>query len=348
MLLSYISDTEIKDLIDIETAMSQRRSELLYINPKSNTENNKEKSDSYVKLATDLLDQLADSLEDSNLKFDEPYESTAAEILKIMGEMDLESLQKLYVNFDIGTSYRQETSRNLFLEMIPRVGTKSSVLLVRDLIINKFVKPTTAVQLLISLPFYVSEHSSGLVQDCESLLSLGPDRPDVKQAALLSFATLIHNTFAAGLMTADTFESYVKRYFDLFLSSSDYEQQMLYLAALGNLQLGKVVEYLEPIIKDPAQSSDIRFLAVWVTMALAPSRPEKVYETYWPIFESKTNSLQLRSAAFTMLLISNPTPARLMSLHRIMQNEPSPHMINFYRTTVLSMSKTTHSCLQHM
>jgi hypothetical protein len=91
----------------------------------------------------------------------------------------------------------------------------------------------------------------------------------------------------------------------IFPDSFDYEQQMLYLEALGNLQMGNVADYLESIIKgDYEQNMDIRFLAIWATMPTAHMRPEKVYEVYWPIFHSKTSPLQLRVAAFTMLLVS--------------------------------------------
>lgn len=49
-----------------------------------------------------------------------------------------------------------------------------------------------------------------------------------------------------------------------------------------------------------------------------------------------------------MLLITNPTPARLMSLHKIMLKETNPHMINYYRTTVMSISGTTYPCYEHL
>lgn len=104
------------------------------------------------------------------------------------------------------------------MEIIPRTGTAASILLTRDLITNRYVKPTTAIQLLIALPFYISEPSTELIKDCESFLNFGPDRPDVRHAAVLSYATMIYNTFIAGQMTVETFEKYVKIYFDLFLS----------------------------------------------------------------------------------------------------------------------------------
>lgn len=124
---------------------------------------------------------------------------------------------------------------------------------------------------------------------------------------------------------------------------------MLYLEAMGNLQLGNVAAYLQPIIQaDYSQTTDIRFLAIFATMPTAYTRPDEIFETYWPIFYSKTSPLQLRIAAFTMLLVSSPTAGRLLGLYNVIKNENCPHMINFYRTTVLSISETTYSCLSHL
>lgn len=124
---------------------------------------------------------------------------------------------------------------------------------------------------------------------------------------------------------------------------------MLYLEAMGNLQLGNVPNYLQPIIQaDYSQTTDIRFLAIFATMPTAFTRPNEVFETYWPIFYSKSSPLQLRIAAFTMLLVSSPTPGRLLGLYNVIKNENCPHMINFYRTTVLSISETTYSCMSHL
>lgn len=74
----------------------------------------------------------------------------------------------------------------------------------------------------------------------------------------------------------------------------------------------------------------------------------QIYEIYWPIFESRNASLELRVAAVTLLLISNPTAARLISIHRIIQSETDPHMINYYRTTITSISETTYPCYQNL
>ncbi|XP_052863112.1 uncharacterized protein LOC128269750 [Anopheles cruzii] len=337
--------------VDIVNGMALLFSPILFESPDLEATGGRspKSTERLIKRTAQLLNAMADNLETVDNKLNEPYDETVSEIIRLMGTMDLDTLKQLYEEIDLGTSYRQETARNIFLEIVPRTGTPSTILLTRDLIMNKQVNPMTAVQLLISLPFYMSEPSQELVKECEMFLEVGADRPDIKHAAVLSYATMIYNTFVAGKLTADTFEKYVKMYFDLFLNSFEYEQQMLYLEGLGNLQLENVAEYLDPIIRaDYPQNTDIRFLAMLALLPTAHLRPNQVYETYWPIFHSRTSPLQLRVAAFTMLLFSNPTPGRLLGLYSVIRTENDPHMINFYRTTVLSISETTYPCYQHL
>lgn len=125
---------------------------------------------------------------------------------------------------------------------------------------------------------------------------------------------------------------------------------MLYMQGLRNLKLGNVVEYLDPIIRDHSQNNDIRFLAMFITMETAWRREDtdKNFETFWPIFENRSEALELRVAAFTTLLTSYPTPARLMSIHALIENETDPHLINFYRTTILSLAGSTQPCYRKL
>lgn len=124
---------------------------------------------------------------------------------------------------------------------------------------------------------------------------------------------------------------------------------MLYLQALGNLKLGKVTDYLDPIIRDELQSNDVRFMATWIKESVADRTEKRTnYETFWPIFENRSAPIELRVAAFMTLLTSDPTSARLMSIHTLMENETNPHLINFYRTTLLSFAGTTQSCFQNL
>ena len=153
-------------------------------------------------------------------------------------------------------------------------------------------------------------------------------------------------------MVLSDFMAKVKYIFLMFTDSHDYEYKLLYLQALGNLKLGLVTNYLDPIIRDESQSDDIRFQATWIKESTAEqstsSERRTNYETFWPIFENRSAAIELRVAAFMTLLTSNPTSARLMSIHTLMENETNPHLVNFYRTTLLSLAGTTQPCYQKL
>lgn len=58
---------------------------------------------------------------------------------------------------------------------------------------------------------------------------------------------------------------------------------MLYLEGLSNMEMGQVVNFLEPVIQGNVtdlsrhSSHHIRFLAVWATMSTVPHPPARVY-----------------------------------------------------------------------
>lgn len=175
LTLTFGSSNEIVNTIDVHSNMAMQKSNLI-IEEHSISDVTGERqtfeSDELVRGAIDLLGLLADSLENGRINFDEPYENRVIAVISYFSRCDLNSLKTLYQSINVGTSYRQETMRNLFFDIIPRTGTRASVLLTRDLITENLCKPTTAAQLLIALPFHITEMSAQLVSECEPLMRL--------------------------------------------------------------------------------------------------------------------------------------------------------------------------------
>lgn len=179
--LTHVSESGILNTIDVSSDICNDAATIRLCDVEMEEHSNEDytggrqplHSDELIRMATDLLSILTDSLEDAESKFDEPYESRVAEVIRIIGRCDYASLQKMYEVINTGTSYHQETVRNLFLEIIPRVGTKASILLTRDLVVKNLCKPTTSILLLTTMPFHIAEISSELVGELEVLMSLG-------------------------------------------------------------------------------------------------------------------------------------------------------------------------------
>lgn len=222
IFINLISQTELDDINRIRFNESERmfQSDFTYVRPILEATGGRaaKTSDQVIETVINMLTDLAENLENKDLNFDEPYMEIISEILRLCETMNFDALKKLYDQIDIGTSYIQETSRNIFLEILPRIGTSSSVLVTKYLIMKKHVRPTTAVQLLTAVPFFITELSYDLVKECEEFLHIGLDRPDVKHSAVLSYSTMIYKAYVAGALSKEQFEKYVKMVFDLFLS----------------------------------------------------------------------------------------------------------------------------------
>ncbi|KAL1131747.1 hypothetical protein AAG570_011360 [Ranatra chinensis] len=263
--------------------------------------------------------------------------------------LDVEDWQNLFSTVALGTSYRQETIQHFFWELVPQVGTKWAALFIKDLVRTGRVKGLSAGRLLVNFPFFLRDPSEELLTQYEELLNLDESiGQDVKSAAVLGFASLVHKTCISNCIT-DTIDRYAKLYLDKFTESTTYEDKMLYLQGLSNMELTQALEFFMPIITGQATSNrHIRFLATWATLHTVQTSPNKIFEVYWPIFSNRSESLELRVSAFTLLISSNPSPARFFSLYWFMQSEPSELLYNFYYTTIQSLSSTSYPCYSQL
>lgn len=309
-----------------------------------------------------LLKRLVQRLSQSNVVPDTErlHEQTAVQVLELLVSFNYTTLDQLYSSVMLGTSYEQETMGNLFMELLPQVGTYDAILLTINLVKDRKATDWTALQMLMALPFYLRQNSLArhsaeeMLKSCEPMLSIEDVSNDVQKTAILTFASLVNKLCANGRCKPETVERYIRVYVDKFTESTTYEQQMLYLEGLSNMEVGQVVDFLEPVIKGNVtdlsrhSSHHIRFLAVWATMSTAPHSPRRVYQLYWPILTNSSEHLEMRVAALTMLMISVDSPARYWSLYWYIHGQNNNHLYNFFYTTLHSLAQTKYPCYAHL
>ncbi|XP_077288593.1 vitellogenin-5-like [Arctopsyche grandis] len=303
--------------------------------------------ESQLEYLWEILGRLADGLEQTGLTDTLLKDKLPLRLQGVMSMLSHETLKKAHEELQLGTSYKWETMKNIFLEALPQAKSKAAILLVRDLVVDRKIKDETAIlHLLRKFPFNVADLSESLLRDMESLLKLSQEHSqDVRHAAILGFSTLVFKTFMGGACTTDVFEHYVQTYFSRFTESPDYSDRLVWLSGLANLQLEHVTLYLTPVISGTlGHSTHERFLSVWATMPLAPLYAPEIHNTYWPILHNKNEPLEMRVAATTMLILAEPTPHRLLSLYWYISSQNSPHLNNFFYTTIKSIEKTTFDC----
>lgn len=127
LTITFMESNEIVTPIDVLTNMASQKSDTI-VEEHSISDVTGERqtfeSSELVRNAIELLGSLADSLENGQIRFDEPYEHRVVEVIVYFSRCDFESLKSLYESINVGTSYRQETMRNLFYDIIPRTGTR--------------------------------------------------------------------------------------------------------------------------------------------------------------------------------------------------------------------------------
>ncbi|XP_043675802.1 vitellogenin-like isoform X2 [Vespula pensylvanica] len=306
--------------------------------------------DSIFKVIGNLLDRLSQTLETPGLdtETNNLHNTTISILLYYLGMLDRTDLEIAYNNIS-GTSYKEETIRNMFLEALPQIGSKDSALFIFDLIQSHKVSDIIAIQLLTQLPFHIRKPDVQLLVTLRPLLSLEREiSTEIQNTAILSYGTLIYKICLV-YCSYEILDDYVRFYLDKFTESTEYEKKMIWLEGLANIQLGRVVEFLESIASGKnAESRHFRVLAAWASLPSAPLRPEIIYPVYWPMLVNKTEHLEMRIAALTLLIVSNPTPSRLISLYWYMKTEPNLHLYNYFYTTLKSMEQTTYPCYLHM
>jgi len=108
-------------------------------------------------------------------------------------------------------------SRHFFWDLVPQVGSASSIEFICELIKSKQITDFLATGLLITFPYHVKYPNEKLLKQSEILLSLGMSLEDeIRKVAILSFASLVHKTCGNGMCSDDTQNNYIKLFLDKF------------------------------------------------------------------------------------------------------------------------------------
>lgn len=86
------------------------------------------------------------------------------------------------------------------------------------------------------------------------------------------------------------------------------------------------------------------FFSIVSEIHLTCERTFKVADVFWPILTNRSEPLEIRTSALNMLMMSEPTVSRFLTLYWFMQAEPNQQIYNFYYTTINSMANSKYPC----
>ncbi|XP_071450654.1 vitellogenin-6-like [Hetaerina americana] len=264
-----------------------------------------------------------------------------------LGQLDIECLTHCFERYMKPKTYYEENLRGAFLEIAAQVGSKASLMFIRDLIVSHKVPDALASEILRMVPFYVREPSYAIVKEFETLLNVDMD-VKVKKTAILSVSNFVLLAYKKAHNT-EMLNHFADMFYESFKVATNYGMKLNYLSALANLEEGKVLDYLIEVVKDKQISNHLRYIALWGTYATGIKFPAKVYTMYWPIFTSHDEQVEMRAAAMKLIVMTEPSFDRFLSVFWFMQAEPSYSQLYYYFYTGLeSISKTQHPCFKQL
>ncbi|EFN69845.1 Vitellogenin [Camponotus floridanus] len=302
-----------------------------------------------------MLVEAADYLEENHLEAEEPewkHGQTINRLQYTMSYMDLGSLEQVYNTIQDAKTPKEVTMKNIFLRMIPTVGTSAACYFTRNVIRKHKVTDAIAVAMLAKLSMHVKIPSERLLLEMEELLKLDNIvSSNVKKASILCFSILIRKTFMhqQSEIANPLLERYLNRFLDHVKNDQSYEMKMVYLMAMKNVQVGNIEKLLEPIIRGEIMVSEnphhIRVQAIWAIKKAIADKVEYTHNLLWPILVDVTQPLPVRIVTYDILMSQMPNMQRLMNIYWFMVHEQNNHLYNYHYTTLKGLANSVDPCL---
>ncbi|XP_073964356.1 uncharacterized protein [Choristoneura fumiferana] len=199
------------------------------------------------------------------------------------------------------------------------------------------IEDTTILSLIRKLPFNVANYSQSLLEDLEVFTKLGLDYPrDIRHAAILSFATLVHRTMEARMVKLDFFDNIVVKYFRMYSDCPQYNDRMVWLQGLCNMGYSADA-YTRTVYVEKGRDRHER---LWAALAdVSRVNGYTILQTSLPVLMDDSEHIQLRIAALHALLSADIRASDFIYIHNYITRSNNNQLKRFWYTTVKSLEK---------
>uniref|UniRef100_W4VR27 Putative crossveinless d n=1 Tax=Corethrella appendiculata TaxID=1370023 RepID=W4VR27_9DIPT len=265
-------------------------------------------------------------------------------ISEALAYFSVDVYEQFYTYITKSTTPKDLAAIELFYRILPTVGTKASAIFVKNLIKKHTVKDYVATQMLYSLGKNVRAVSVELLHDLEDFVNFEDVvKPEVYHAAILAYGRLVYKTYK---YTHDEVmvEKYIKMFYNKLKTAKTYEQQLVWLHGLKNIQVGSVYKLLLPLVEgeqvlELTYDRHLRLQAIY-GFREAVHDHAYIYEYLWPIFVDTTLPVELRIAALKGIL-STEDVTYLTKAFWWMNSEVNHHLYSYFYSVVYSLAEST-------
>nr|UPO38357.1 vitellogenin [Sipunculus nudus] len=283
---------------------------------------------------------------------------TTKNLLEFLAELDLTTLNKIKELYFLPVKTTDETIkiRELLLDLLPSVGSPESTKVLLDLVkTNKLTGHKAA--LAINLATMTTKPYLALIKETLVIYQTIAATVDyqVKQALLLGAGVLMNklykelamqsesNTPTTVLPTAYS-EDVVGIIKDIFLKAATDEDKLLIVKAIGNAGWVDLLPVLRAMFENVHVAAELRTKALYALRRIAPLHCNKMHPVLLPIFLNPSESVDVRIAAFVIIMSSNPGVGKLHLIVHRLKNEPNTQVASFVYSYLKSLSTSTLPC----
>ncbi|XP_031358025.1 uncharacterized protein LOC116181746 [Photinus pyralis] len=219
-------------------------------------------------------------------------------ILRLLRSFSVDGLAKFYVKLK-EWSFDSKNQLEIFHQLLPYTGNRASTALIVQLVLTRATDEETAVEMLKHLPLNVAIHNEQDLEDLSSLLNLGSEfGEDLQMTAVLCFSNMIATS-------PNSSSSYVEDLVGRFQSSTDYDNQLLYLTAI--LNTGKAdSRHLISVIQGDGYEVKLRLAAIWAVTSVDSDKSE-INEILRSVLTNTSEPYEIRGAAHFAMTHRNDT-----------------------------------------
>ncbi|XP_039448853.1 uncharacterized protein LOC120427964 [Culex pipiens pallens] len=280
----------------------------------------------------------------TNVETDTKHGLTITRIVEVFKPFTFENFENFYTLITKTTTPKDVTAVDVFYKVLPLVGTKNSVVFIKNLVKSHKVKDFVSTTMLFSMGLNVRVPTVELLKEVEEFYHFEDEvKPEVAHAAILTFGTLVYKTFKHDTHSP-VLQQYVKVYYKKLKEAKTFEDQLVWLHGLKNIEVGTVYELIVPIVKgeqvlDLHYDRHLRVHAVYSLEKILHYDYDTLFETVYPVFVEETLATELRVAALKVLL-STEEVKYFAKIANYIKTEKNPQVYSFFVTTVQHMAES--------
>ncbi|XP_076318011.1 vitellogenin-6-like isoform X2 [Tachypleus tridentatus] len=281
------------------------------------------------------------------------------ELIRTFSTLGYDEIDEVYKTYIEELGVYKEENRRLFVETLSFVGTNPAFLYGKTLIETGKLPMDFSAVFILNLLYHLKEPSETLLDEFYKLCENQNVRQNhelnsmcylalsslVYEICVHSYHAKIYHTTDPVHCTPQTASKFFKSIVRDYKETQDEHYRLTYIKVAGNFGIKDAISYLKPyILGEREYPLQIRVASVWALLRLVHAYSEEVMSMVLPLYFNTNEEYELRIAAFSVFLSSNPPLYQLETTAKHLSVEPSQQVASFVYSTFYHLANSTHPC----